>query len=417
MKIVPLIGPCGKIPILIRDDDINFFTQYNKLNLIYSEAWKKSFKVSFSIIPYQISMNDPCVPPNYRNVQKNCYSIEKNEKLCSYLREKIAMNQVEIIQHGLTHKLSNGRGEFSEMFYPRILNPVEDSREKVPIHNIIDPVNKDQKYESNFEAYLNIGRNILKKSLNIDPLIFVPPYDDISYENINLISRAGMIPVYGQSKYHKLFRSNLIPSKIKSYLVLRIIKKFANKGFIIPLMMSNLDYFKAEPKNGLPLYIPRRLKLNPISQDEKELIASESKVFLNWVYRTVAHCKIYRNPICILNHYHHYFYDWHQYKITRNNLFTQWSLILNLLDKIPFSWKTNFYDLYQRIQDIRKIKFTETGNKITIQSSQHAVTDLSFKVDKKIELKNDNIICDHYDERIITVKKINPGTNVTIYLR
>ncbi|HET8793863.1 MAG TPA: DUF2334 domain-containing protein, partial [Nitrososphaeraceae archaeon] len=164
MKIVPLIGPCGKIPILIRDDDINIFTQYNKLNLIYSEAWKKSFKVSFSIIPYQISMNDPCVPPNYRNVQKNCYSIEKNEKLCSYLREKIAMNQVEIIQHGLTHKLSNGRGEFSEMFYPRILNPVEDSRDKVPIHNIIDPVNKDQKYESNFEAYLNIGRNILKKS-------------------------------------------------------------------------------------------------------------------------------------------------------------------------------------------------------------------------------------------------------------
>jgi hypothetical protein len=40
MVITPLLGPNGNIPILIRDDDINFFTKDNMLESVYSEAWK-----------------------------------------------------------------------------------------------------------------------------------------------------------------------------------------------------------------------------------------------------------------------------------------------------------------------------------------------------------------------------------------
>ena len=67
MTITPLLGPNGKIPILIRDDDTNFFTKSNMLETIYSKAWNNQFKVSLSVIPYQKTINDVCVPPDKRN--------------------------------------------------------------------------------------------------------------------------------------------------------------------------------------------------------------------------------------------------------------------------------------------------------------------------------------------------------------
>ena len=39
-----------------------------------------------------------------------------------------------------------------------------------------------------FESYVNIGRNIIRKSLDINPILFVPPFDDFSTHNLNLIS-------------------------------------------------------------------------------------------------------------------------------------------------------------------------------------------------------------------------------------
>ena len=112
MTITPLLGPNGKIPILIRDDDINFFTKSTMLESIYSEAWKNQFKVSLSVIPYQKDFNDVCIPPNFRNSQEY-HSVENNKELCLFLKDKINHSHVEIIQHGVSHALIDGRGEFS----------------------------------------------------------------------------------------------------------------------------------------------------------------------------------------------------------------------------------------------------------------------------------------------------------------
>ena len=68
MTITPLLGPNGKIPILIRDDDTNFFTKSNMLESIYTNAWNNQFKVSLSVIPYQKTINDVCVPHDFRNI-------------------------------------------------------------------------------------------------------------------------------------------------------------------------------------------------------------------------------------------------------------------------------------------------------------------------------------------------------------
>ena len=68
MVLQPLLGPSGKVPILIRDDDTNFFTKASMLDSIYSRAWEKGLKISFAVIPLQIGTNNISVPP--RNEEK-----------------------------------------------------------------------------------------------------------------------------------------------------------------------------------------------------------------------------------------------------------------------------------------------------------------------------------------------------------
>ncbi len=113
--ITPLLGPNGKIPLLSRDDDINFFTKSNMLEKIYEDAWKNQFKISLSIIPYQKGINDVCIPPNAKKSNKY-YSLEENKELCLFLQEKIKQNNIEIIQHGVSHILFDGREEYSPNF-------------------------------------------------------------------------------------------------------------------------------------------------------------------------------------------------------------------------------------------------------------------------------------------------------------
>ena len=102
MTIEQLIGPKGKVPILIRDDDINYFTKPEMLESIYSNAWDEGFKVSLSTIPLQKGLNDLGVPPQYRQ-SGLLYSITDNPLLLKYLKNKIMEQSVEILQHGLSH--------------------------------------------------------------------------------------------------------------------------------------------------------------------------------------------------------------------------------------------------------------------------------------------------------------------------
>jgi len=194
-------------------------------------------------------------------------------------------------------------------------------------------------------------------------------------------------------------------------------------GFIVPFIMTNADYYNNNKNNqGIVLHVPKRLKLDPISnndkkqEDEKE--GEISQTFVKWISNTISYCIAQRTSICILNHYHHYFYDWNYEYITRKNLFEQWQQILNLLDKIPFSWKTTFIDILQRISKIKKVNISKTGKKITIKSSDELLEDISFKVNKELNLeKKENLVYDEQDKTIVTINQLKPNSTSIFYLR
>ncbi len=418
MAITPLLGPNGKIPILIRDDDINYFTTINMLESIYSNAWENQFKVILSVIPYQKAINDVCIPPNVRN-SKKCYSLENNKDLCLFLKDKISHNHVEIIQHGVSHALIDGRGEFSRNIDGNYKTDtiINDTYANY-YGNDDDDNNYAEKYNNgknkiDFESYVNIGRNTIKKSLGITPVFFAPPFDDFSKKNLSSLLDNGMIPIYGQSNYHRFFRSTYVPNYVKKYLANIIIKRFANVGFIVPFIIPNVTHHDNQNDHGLMLYIPKRPKKEPISNNSDEV----SLPFVKWVSNTISYCITQRSALCILNHYHHYFYDWNHGSINRKHLFEQWQQILHLLNEIPFSWKTSFFDLYQRIRKIKNINISKTGLKVTIRSKE-LVEDISFKVESRFGLeKKENMAINDEDRTIVTINQLQPDSKTVFYLK
>ena len=85
---------------------------------------------------------------------------------------------------------------------------------------------------------------------------------------------------------------------------------------------------------------------------------------------------------------------------------------------MPFSWNTTFLDLYQRIRKIKKINVAITGHKITIQSPDETIDEMSFKVDKALQpAKGKNVINDEQDKTIFTVSQLNPNSEFVFYLK
>ena len=207
MKIEPLVGPNGNLPILIRDDDTNFFTKDSMLQSIYTEAWNKGFKVSLSVIPSQWGFDDVCVPPELRKTEV-FYPITNNERLIEFLREKLRSDAIEVLQHGFSHSVIEGyRGEFG-------INTSEQ------------------------ESNLNRAISIMKEAFGIRPNFFVPPYDDISYKNLQLVKKHGLIPIYGKDNIHKFFRSPYIPTFLKKRVAKKIYRKFGKSAYIVPVMVN-----------------------------------------------------------------------------------------------------------------------------------------------------------------------------------
>ena len=362
------------MPILIRDDDTNFFTRSDMLESIYSKAWNEGFKISLSVVPFQKGIDDVCVPPQMRKTEL-FYSIANNERLIKLIKNKIQDRSVEILQHGFSHSIKDSRGEFGDSG-----------------SSIISL--KEQR------TNIEYGRNIIRQTFGIEPRFFTPPHDDISKRNLELvIQELGMIPVYGQSIFHDFFRSTYIPNLLKQFVAKAIIHRYGKSGFIIPLNIQILEKSK-----GIILSLPFMEIIKPRSSYES---------LLDMLSRIISACSYIRTPICILNHYHHYFYDWSSH-ITRKDLFIAWQKILEYLNKLTFSWKTTFSDLYDRTRKLQRMNISKTGSKITIQSCEF-IEDFSFRIEGRGRLEPNAWAMFDKETNIVTIERLSPKSKVILY--
>jgi len=364
----PILGPSGKIPFLIRDDDTNYFTKSNILDSLYSVAWKKGFKVCLAVVPFQKGINDICVPPSQRNTSSH-FSVSENRGLVDYLKEKIRDNKVEVLQHGYSHDNIDGRGEFGS--------------------------------DLDKEKEINLGKEMMKQSFNIDSKFFVPPGEDISTKNLKLIRKHGLIPIYRISLFDTLMRNFYVPSFTKKIVLRMLVEKYKNIGidgswairFVKPVIMS-------VGKHAIT-WSPAMRNVNLSSIDS--LYTMTEKI--------IKSCMLSRDPVCIINHYHAFFYDWNP-SITRKDLFNAWKKILTTFDKLKPCWKVTFSELYGRANKIHNIRMTKTGSKITLESDI-GIVDLSFRTNRPLE--QNNYFKVEEETNIITIEELLPKNRIVLY--
>ena len=342
MVLQRLLGPYGRLPILIRDDDTNFFTKPNMLESIYSKAWEEGFKVSLAIVPLQRGIDDICVPPVKRFTDSH-YSVADNKALVYYLKEKIRSGTIEILQHGLSHHITNnGRGEFGD--------------------------NSDRKED------IELGRDIIRKAFEVDPKFFVPPGEDISNKNLMALVESGFIPIYRQTLFDTFLRNSFVPAYIKHIATRALSARYKNKT-------SNGNWTIQLVK---PVLISAGLETISWSlASMKSANSSSIESLFKLTDKVIESCSISRKPICIINHYHLYYYDWNS-SITQKDLIQAWKRILESLNKLMFGWKVTFSELYERANQIRNVRIVKTGSKISIESDIHIV-DFSFRTGHYLE--------------------------------
>jgi hypothetical protein len=153
----------------IRDDDISYFSNPEKLEKIYHQIWKNEFKVSFAVIPAHKGTNNLNVPPEFRNTDKY-YVINKNKNIVDYLKSKIYDGKIDILQHGYGHTENINLPSLKFDFKNGKL--LSNNLKKINLEKYSEfyaANKKDIRYK------IDEGKNILEKTFGIQINTFVSP--------------------------------------------------------------------------------------------------------------------------------------------------------------------------------------------------------------------------------------------------
>lgn len=260
--------------VIIRDDDINYFTKPELLAKLYNPLFEEKIPVNFSVIP-KVTANiklgysslyrarekveyDPCIPPKFRGDNED-FPINENREIVEFIR---SLENCEVLQHGLTHGLIEGVPEF------KIRNEIEIARRA------------------------NLGMALLKECFHSKPSFFVPPWDAVSSETIHCLK--------SQYKGLSVGRLNPVVLPVKSW------------GAYIKKTLASRNYMFCDELLIIERYGSILNRFNSL-----DLILSKVKQIIET-----------RKIVILVNHYWEYFFDWSQLD---KSFFEVWQKIMEYL--------------------------------------------------------------------------------------
>lgn len=88
------------IKIAIRDDDMNYFTKVEDIEMVYKDF--DNFPVSFAVIPnvLDVSTKGACTETKGNTIPRN---IGDNIRLIEWLKDKLSKNECDVLLHGINH--------------------------------------------------------------------------------------------------------------------------------------------------------------------------------------------------------------------------------------------------------------------------------------------------------------------------
>lgn len=142
------------VRLAIRDDDTNFFTKVEDLELVYKEF--NGFPISFAVIPsvLDVSIKGACSDTKGNSIPRY---VGENGPLVDWLKEKLKKGECDILLHGINHNYKVIDGvRYAEMQWrdnqSDLLSTIEGWKQTLstlfeyPITCFVAPSNKITKY-------------------------------------------------------------------------------------------------------------------------------------------------------------------------------------------------------------------------------------------------------------------------------
>jgi hypothetical protein len=180
------------IDIIIRDDDVSYFTKPQCLENIYRPLLELGLPINLAVIPIMytqsyvalriqdyFALNEPVKPVKYD--KKYLMLVGENEDLVDFVKQ----HNFEVLQHGLMHEKFQKHSTFIPEFC--INNAVELQRRA------------------------ELGIKILSKTFGKRPRFFVPPWDVLSKQGYDVTSKLfdgvllASMALSGRREYWKAF--------------------------------------------------------------------------------------------------------------------------------------------------------------------------------------------------------------------
>ncbi|MEM2293576.1 MAG: DUF2334 domain-containing protein [Candidatus Bathyarchaeia archaeon] len=224
--------------LLVRVDDICYFTEVDKIVTIYKPLIKLNAQLCMAVIPMvSCSIHSRFIPLKLRG-KSLLFSIEKNKELIDFICSK----NFEILQHGFTHEVYDLRGR-----------PVYE-------FNIND--------KCQIERRVKAGIKLLYKAFGKRPYFFVPPWESLSknaYKTIMKFYKGMLINL----SHHTLGRiSSFIPKRLPYEILPAFLSsRIHNRNYLKyhRFLILEHKYLHYPPENGLHFFL-NELRRN-LSQD------------------------------------------------------------------------------------------------------------------------------------------------------
>jgi len=349
--------PEGKIPFIIRDDDVSFFTNSKMLQELYELAWSKGFVVTFSIIP-NISGSippfpgmkgplasfkyEPCIPPFARGNAKR-YKIQDNSELVSFLLEGKRKRICDMTLHGLSHE----KTEFL-------------SKEKELI-----------------EERLNEALKKFIETFHFQPKVFVFPYDITSNLALQVMRQNGI----GVFKTSSLVNRALNKAKLQKLPSF----KFSND---IAEFYHNISAFS--PILGF------QGNIAPFEKAKKEFLMQYAG----------------GDIFCLAHHYWEFFFDWQEH-ITQKDMLKALNAFLNYVDSFNI-WKSGLNEVSDWLAAFNNILVRRISKHKIVLKTKLPIKNLSFSstgICKAQGLKSETVSS---QDGVWTIKDIPANTSFEV---
>ena len=230
------------VKIAIRDDDANFFTKIEDLELVYPKIDK--FPVSFAVVPMITDVLGGCPETKGNSTPRD---IRDNKDLVSWLRQKVELGECDVLLHGLTHeyKFDSTGNKIPEMIWR----------------------SGDEELENQLSEWKSIFHSLFGCAINC----FVAPCNRISKDALKVVSKTG------------LNYSGIVPISF-------------DRDYTIKNICNYIKRFTLRAITGLPF--PGVMDYS----DHKEINACELRS-LDYLVKMYKWCDKHKQPLVVNVHY------------------------------------------------------------------------------------------------------------------